>query len=395
MVGGSDGTAPTATVWRAQVLDPLATPEVVDLGVTLLDDDDPRAGLAPGLWIYRVAAVFAADDAVDPGGESLPGEPLVVQLPDVAGLELTLTWDAIPEAVGYRVYRTPAPDMGVDEVELLATVTGERVVLDAGDVDTDPLATPLAPGSLGQWAAAGTLGVPREAPAVAVATSPVDSAVQYLYAFGGARRRRRSRAGSTPASPSRRPRVRRIASTRASRPSPPAAAPSAPRAPRRRLHGAGRRRRGRHPAGRTWIYVGPGRTAGSTTDAIDAGLVLSDGRLGTLVGASETPGLVAPAKRPSGAAGYGVGVANGFLFTFGGAGGAASKGGISGEMCLGLGVGGCNPDRLPEVRNWNSLGVDMTVSRVWMGSVQESAFFFIAGGFDGVAVTRRVDTTVQ
>jgi len=360
--------------------------------VSLLDEDDVRPGVSPGLWIYRVSAVFAADDAVDPGGESLPGEPLVVQLPDVDKLALTLTWDAIPGAVAYRVYRTPAPELGVDAVELVGE-TSARAFVDAGDLVTDPARTPMPAGSLGRWSVVANLGSARAAAAVAVAASPSTAGVTYLYAFGGRdvngplatweyaavtttsplapKDRERASVGAFAAGNGNLGVARSEASAWVVRDSDV-------------VSGV--------PAGRTWIFVGPGRTAASTTDRVDAGLALGDGRLGD---ETEVAGLVAPSKRPAAAAGYGVGVANGFLFTFGGAGGSASKGGLSGELCLGLGVGGCNPDRLPEVRNWNALGVDMTTSRVLFGSTQESAFFFVAGGFDGAAVTRRVDLTVQ
>jgi hypothetical protein len=49
-------------------------------------------------WVLRcrVAAVFAQTDANNPGGESLPGEPFVIQLPSVRTLgtfTVDLTWD--------------------------------------------------------------------------------------------------------------------------------------------------------------------------------------------------------------------------------------------------------------------------------------------------------------
>jgi hypothetical protein len=53
---------------------------------------------------------------------------------------------------------------------------------------------------------------------------------------------------------------------------------------------------------------------------------------------------------------------------------------------------------MPEVRNWNA-GISSTtdIARVWGGSVQESAFFFFAGGSTGspLTVSNRVGTTVQ
>ena len=119
---------------------------------------------------------------------------------------------------------------------------------------------------------------------------------------------------------------------------------------------------------------------------MDAVFVTGVGDLGT---------FTAPAKKAPANAGYGYGDANGFLFLFGGANGGASAGGLSGEMCTGQGLGGCNPDQLPEVRNWNALGTSLGEARVFPGSCQESAFFFVAGGWNGASATTSVDQTVQ
>jgi hypothetical protein len=53
---------------------------------------------------------------------------------------------------------------------------------------------------------------------------------------------------------------------------------------------------------------------------------------------------------------------------------------------------------MPELRNWNAgIGTTTDISRVWGGSVQESAFFFFAGGATGnpLTVSDRVGTTIQ
>ncbi|MCA9539655.1 MAG: IPT/TIG domain-containing protein, partial [Myxococcales bacterium] len=66
LVGGHDGQGAVTSVLRAQILDPLAGPEVIDLGL-FLDEEVP--GVGPGVWHYRVSAVFPANDPVNPGGE--------------------------------------------------------------------------------------------------------------------------------------------------------------------------------------------------------------------------------------------------------------------------------------------------------------------------------------
>jgi hypothetical protein len=390
-VGGDSSAGAVRTVYRALILDPLATPEVLDLGVDLLPEDDPRPGLEPGLWIYRVAALFPEDDTIDPLGESLPGEPLVVQLPDVPGLGLTLTWDTIPGASGYRVYRTPLADLGVDDVQLIATTVGTALV-DGGDLFPSD-ETPLGAGSHGRWVEAGSLVNARAAAAIATAPHPTAATTTYLYAFGG----RGSTGAPTstwertavnvtaPTSPKDRERQSLLSFTAGTPNLTVARAEAGAFVVRDTDVEAG------IADGRSWIFIGPGRNTTGAVGVMEAGLVLADGGLGNAAG---TPALVVPNKVPNAAAGYGFGYANGFLNIFGGANGDASAGGSSAELCLGLGLGGCSPDTLPNLRNWTG-GIALGVSRVWMGSTQESAFFFVAGGFDGAAVRRTVLATVQ
>lgn len=388
VLGGNDGSGATDTVWRAQVLDPLAGPEILDLDAEL---GDLGTGLSHGLWFYRVSALFASDDPSNPGGESLPGEVLNVALPDAGkGIVLTLRWEAIPDAVAYRVYRTSDPWGTPAGLGLLAEVPGEGSpsLIDAGQ-PADPLVTPLPPGSLGTWHSAGVvLGEPRAGAAVLAVPSSSDPAVTALYVFGG-----RTTGGvpldtyrvglvtTTPPTPGTKQTESQVLGAFA----PGSDTLSAPRADLGAFLVTGQDVPGL-AAGEAWIYVGPGNGATGVADAMDAVRLVDVGDLGP---------LTQPAKKAPANAGYGFGDANGFLFLFGGAGGGATAGGLSGEMCTGQGLGGCNPDQLPEIRNWNSLGTSLSEARVFPGSCQESAFFFVVGGSNGVAVTNSVDQTVQ
>jgi len=165
LTGGYDGSNAHDSLLRAQILDPTATPVIADLDA-LPGDVDADTGLEGGLYYYRVAALFAGDDPNNPGGESLPGELLPVQLPAVAQkIVLTLTWDALPSAHGYRVYRSPIAGDGADQLELLGEIscgaanelcdcgtTPEQCQLtDDGTVPTTSASTPLPAGSLGVW----------------------------------------------------------------------------------------------------------------------------------------------------------------------------------------------------------------------------------------------------
>jgi hypothetical protein len=158
-------------------------------------DADPstREGLAPGAFTYVIAAVFDAADTDNPGGESLPSEPLTLYAPDVPdGIEVQLTWDAVlgadgvTEADRYRIYRTATPDSPVSTLALLAEVAApDRSYIDQNPVAfLDATKAPLASGDLGAWRQLpATLNTARAAYGLALARDP--SCTSYLYIVGG------------------------------------------------------------------------------------------------------------------------------------------------------------------------------------------------------------------
>lgn len=107
----ADTGSSSSKIYRAQVLNPLKTPE---LGVNLNLLEDAQTDLTQGLWYYRLVAVFGDQSqeeytyySGDNGpGQSLPGEPLSINLPDLPGMQLTLSWDAVPGADSYRLFRS-------------------------------------------------------------------------------------------------------------------------------------------------------------------------------------------------------------------------------------------------------------------------------------------------
>ena len=204
MSGGSDGTWARNEVLRAQVLDPEAAPRIDDVDLQVLDSSEP--GLEPGAWVYRISAVFAFDDLVNPGGESLPSDPIVLRVPELPGgdgdasAHLALSWEYVDRALGYRVYRSPYGDAPSGSETLVAEVT-ETSFLDTGEfVDPDPDkicepglydTCPLKLGALGDWAVVANLPDTgdnlgeRNAPCTQTATDPDDEEISYLYtAFG-------------------------------------------------------------------------------------------------------------------------------------------------------------------------------------------------------------------
>jgi hypothetical protein len=425
LVGGHDGTGATDTLFRAQVLDPLATPDVEDLDAVLGDlDEGGSSGLGGGLYYYRIAAVFPAGDAANPDGESLPGEALPVQLPDRAeGIVLTLTWEEIAGASGYRIYRSPAAGDTVDQVELLGEVTcgmgncdctpnvdgwlDQCVLDDDGSVATTAAEVPLPNGSLGTWhtidgARCSDANCELTAAREGLATVAVrdrleaDAATDtwYLYAFGG-----RDGTGTyldsfevatvtVTLATSTAPESQTVADWAAG-----ANAFISPRAD----HAAWVMNaensaliRGSGSPDEIWIYVGGGRTTGGGTGAgsgsLAAALVQGDGNLGAWIADGDATGLV----------GLGAGASNDQLYTFGGTG---SSDGTSAALCsspAAAGMGGCaggitDP---PDLQNFNSLGSAAT-DRMFMGYAQESAFFFLCGGHDGNATLSSTQQTVQ
>jgi hypothetical protein len=135
-----------------------------------------------------------------------------------------------------------------------------------------------------------------------------------------------------------------------------------------------------------WIYLGGGRTSAVAVDtAVEAGQLQVGGDLGTFVTANVT-------SLKSSLAGFGVGAANDRLYTFGGS--ATAADGTSASLCSGSG-GGC-AGGLPGLPNnaWNSLG-SATTSRIYMGAAQESAFFFVTGGWFSGATLTSTEQTVQ
>jgi hypothetical protein len=177
VVGGtSDGTAELDTVERAKILTFDDQP--------VLEDPSINAGtLDAGAWYYQVAAFYDAGHADNPGGETLPSDEVVISLGIGGGV--ALTWQAVPDAAGYRIYRTESPDgtsnteVFLDEVDAATTT-----YVDDGAVAVDPTRTPLRRGATGVWVELDEALVhARRGHAVALAHDSTGEA--FLYAVGG------------------------------------------------------------------------------------------------------------------------------------------------------------------------------------------------------------------
>lgn len=404
MVGGHNGTSATATLQRASILNPLAGPEVSGIDAALSDGEK---GLGQGLYYYRVSAVMVDDDASNPAGETLPGEPMPVQLPDRDELiTLSLDWAPVPNAHAYRVYRSPAPGALPSELELLGEVScgtpgtacdceadASRCRFTDEGGETTAGRVPLPPGSLGRWheveggrcsSASCALSSAREGLTVAAVSDPADASRHYLYAFGG-------RDESGVYLDSYEVATVSVAADGSQTVSGFVAGADSLASPRAD-HGVWVMSqlnsdviaRSATPDD-VWIYVGGGRTTGDTPDnTLEAG-ELGPGADGQLSAFASTDAL------SGGLVGFGVGASNDQLYTFGGVPGTGDA--SSAKLCDSS-VASCSP--LPDLAPgaFNSLGGDPP-RRMFGGSTQESAFFFLVGGHDGTNVLKTSESTVQ
>lgn len=194
VVGGAMGPNMAAgavnTVERAAILDNTTSP--TNLGLDL--DVSKAAGLAPGVYYYRVAAVMSAADPFNPSGETLPSAPIAFRLPTLPagyGARPKLSWDPVTGAVGYRIYRTAANGAPLSDKLIADTRTLPAAVtcptatscIDSGAALT--LETPLLPGSTGTWTKTKPMGRARQGAAVTWAADPADGTKAYVYVFGG------------------------------------------------------------------------------------------------------------------------------------------------------------------------------------------------------------------
>jgi hypothetical protein len=186
VVGGHDGTASLGRVTRAEVLTPVESPRIHDVGIAL---DFNSAGLAGSkrYW-YRVAARFDSDDALNPGGESLASPAVSIALATVAqGFDVLLSWSPGDTAgrslAGWRIYRGEAPDQidkYIDVAPSTVSFTDDGSLMTASQ-------TPLAMGALGRFRTTGmpNLVTPRAGAAVVIAPDPSVTGRWYLYAGFG------------------------------------------------------------------------------------------------------------------------------------------------------------------------------------------------------------------
>ncbi len=369
VVGGNDGAGAVATAERAMILSPRESPRVTDLDLAL-----QPVGLEPGKYHYRISAVLAAADPDNPGGESLASDEFTVRVPAFPGrkVALTLIWRApldtfgapLANVVGYRVYRTAAPDdpPGTEVLLGAAAVTAPGTSFVDDGTLAPATARPLPLGTTGRWRALPSLGVAREGVAVAWGRDPGGEGTLHVYALLGR---------SGPATGLRSYEYLTVTGDVLGR-----QAVAASWTVGTQQSTSARWQLGAWmadstvattiPAGTRYIYVGGGQTAAGAGDTtVEAARVAVGGQLGAFddVGVNNFG---------SSQSGYGVCAANGQLFTFGGQNGAPSKKAKSAVIAAAA------PGLAPGA--WNDEGLNMSRGRYLHGSAVQSAFIFLLGG---------------
>ncbi len=357
VAGGSDLGTPLATVERAAVLDPADRARVSGLVLRI----DRAAGVGPGLWYYRVAAVHDGSDPVNPGGEDLPSDPFPVQLPTLSGakLDVAVSWASVPHAARYRVYRSPSAGAAVGTEAVIAEVAAPATTFTDSGVAT-PVTTdsPLPIGSLGAWSVLpAQLSVAREGPGVAWALDPSDATKAYLYVMGG-----RQDASTALASIEYLPISLNADGTQTAAGAFNAATPALSTA------------RWQLGAAQVTSQIAPGLPAGTTYVYALSGLSAS----GSIVSSAEVAAVKAGGDLAASTAvgqlhraGYGTAAAGGYLFAFGGLQGLPDASIQSAQI---------SPTSAPALVNWNNEGVALSPARLLPGAVVSGAFIYVAAG---------------
>jgi hypothetical protein len=354
VAGGNDGTGPVKTVERAMVLDPAQAPRITDWDLALGDG----VGLGGGYWYYRVAALMDPADPDNPSGETLPSEERVLLFPDLqTRIQVTLSWTAVPGAVGYRIYRSPQVAM-TSEAQI-ADVMGGNVTTYTDQGATAGQLLPLTVGATGVWRALPSMASNRESPGVTIGADPADATKFYLYVLGG-------RSGAALASYEYLPiTVGNNGQQSAGAWQAGAASLSSARY-QAMAYSVSNVQASNVPAGVNYVYLGGGTPDGATAlQALDAGRVAAGGDLGAFVASGKTM------KH------FGAGAAAGgnVLYDFSG---EVASVGFDAALISGT---------PPAVTVVNNNGSGLLLGRYLPGSALSGALIYLAGGSDATRVT--------
>ncbi|MFC1610618.1 hypothetical protein ACFL6C_06650 [Myxococcota bacterium] len=173
----SDGE-PVSTVYRARVLGAdsapfIRAPEAVAGG-----------SLTAGTYSYKVSALLGPGTD-NHGGESLPSDAETIRVGGNAG-SLKLTWDPVPGASGYRIYRTRGPNQLVGTEQFAKEVGNVTSYTDGGDAVAQDAGVPQPAGATGKWMSMDDLALARADAGATIATwvdTNESPAVTHFYVY--------------------------------------------------------------------------------------------------------------------------------------------------------------------------------------------------------------------
>lgn len=379
------------TLYRAKILDPLATP-TPSLSITL--NQSSLTSMPTGLFFYKVSANFASNDLVDPNGETLPGVTATVNIPNVSGLSVILTWDSIPNAQSYNLYRTPISGSSISNLQLLTTVTTTSFI-DSNQFTPNPSRKPLPDGALGNWVQLGSNNAltKRWSHAVTSAQSSSNPNTFHIYSIGG-----RSATNTylssiefinvtiTPPSITKGYETHNLTSWIASAFSLQTARSDLS------AFTVGNSELSVIPSGQRWIYIGVGETGTNTfTSQLDAQSITSTGEFAGAFSAY-SGNLQNPSASNAGVC-FLSNSAN-LLISGGISGGNPTTSGISAIQCLANG-GGCSGPYPPTTKSWNNNGAGkLAEARYQFKCVLDTAFIFAVGGRNTVSISNTVEQSL-
>ncbi len=361
-------------VLRAEILDPLYVPQISEVD---FEFDEAIDGLNTGVYYYRITAVYGINDPNNPNGESLASEPQPVFVPNIPiGVRLVLTWTSLADAVGYRIYRSPTPDLLLGQEELIAQVPAN--VLTFSDEGFSPISQqkPLKQGTLGNWKQVALLNTTRAQHASVVAPDPVNPQQYHVYTFAGLADGVASRGYEHFSVDNTYPRAQVISGVSSfnnvlsvSRTKLNALVATPQEASLLSLGTAPKK---------AVIYV----LGGDNTRTVEVAEVLSNGLLSPWVATSDMSRV---------RFGYAAGIANNTLLTVCGQNGSASTTAEKGEIC-GL---NCAPS-VENISRWSALGNTGALRNcVNPGFASAKGFFYLIGGGDNSnAITNKIDVSL-
>lgn len=366
VAGGSNGGTQLSSVERAYVLNPEDRPEITNLFV----DVNEGSGLAGGLWYYRVSAVMGASDAFNPNGENLASDPFPIQLPALTGasFHVTLSWNSIPGAATYRVYRSPAAGSAAGSEQVIAEVTTTTYQdQGAAPISAD---TPLPVGAVGNWQSIASLNTAREGAAMTWGFDPADPNTRYLYVLGG-------RSSATSALNSYEYLAVTLDPTNGNQ----TVGSAWSLVTTNTIGNARWQLSASHassqlspvfPAGESWLYVGSGYDAAGTT-------LVKDIRAARVTEGGALTAFQNVVNAGLSHAGYAMVVAADLVIAVGGFNGTVNDTIGSGAICGSSGTNCQAGTSAPSVANFNT-GQNMLAERYLIGGTLHGAYIYVTGG---------------